>query len=141
MSGWERNGFGVSQSVPLLHDWLYRLVTEIIYDHDYAYLAYCKAFSAITEFIFDSGALFSAFEYTVYGIKSELDEHFTVKLRCRQNFIGFNEVMIRCDTRQKLSGETISSETVSFETSLGTGIETTKTQKSDKSKFSNLFKE
>lgn len=122
MSGREC-GFCFSADVLPLHDWLYELVTEITRDRDYAYLAFCRAFSAITDFIFNAGAFESAFEYTVYGIKSDYDERFEVTLKRRQNFIGLNEVAIKCDMRNKYSGETVYQTAAAFETSLGTGIE------------------
>ena len=103
------------------HDWLYEIVMTVIYDKDYAYLAFSKAFSGLTERVFDGGTKVDG-SVTVTGIKSEYDAKLSFIMSRRLNFIGLNTVMLNCEITDKSSGQCLETHQAEFELSTGEKI-------------------
>jgi D-arabinose 5-phosphate isomerase GutQ len=105
-----------------LHEWLYDIVTNICYDRDYAYKAFCEAFNQLSTMMFTNGGTKEKGKIIVYGIKSEYNAKITYCFVHRLNYVGLNEVTVKCEIIDKTKNVIIEEHIKCFELSLGENI-------------------
>jgi len=107
------------QKSPKLHEWLYDIVKSICYDREYSYRAFYILFSGICGKIFENGSTKEYGDEIVYGIKSEYNALISYKLMHRLNYSGLNEIHLKCEILNKITGESEEIHLKNFELSLG----------------------
>jgi hypothetical protein len=106
-----------------IHDWIYDIVCEICYDHEYIYLSYIRCFNSLIDQIFSSGNTIDEGKCTFSGIKSNYKAEIDWKLHHRVNFVGFNVVIIKCVIEDIISGLIVKEMSKNFEISSGEVID------------------
>ena len=79
-----------------LHDWIYKIVTEVCYDRDYLYACYVRHFTGLMNEIIEKGPSVQAGEYNIGGIKSNKNVRIDWQLERRLDWTGSNIISFSC---------------------------------------------
>lgn len=104
---------------PLLHDWVYDIITAITFDRDYAYLSFYRTLAGLLSRLFGEGGVRPEGEVAAAGIKSDWDAVFSFTMTRRLNYVGLNDVTLHCRILEKATGRVVEEHTGRFELSLG----------------------